>query len=145
MWSSRMAASVTVMLTSRQQCSSKSTPSGIASTHQASHCSRSFTGPPASPLSLALASCCYSSIAQHPTGTPARNHRATARKTSQLAVTWLLKPACCGRSFTGIYLTHPALEIRFFLGPTKPHRLPLSLSLPACSSVYSINRNRLLL
>jgi hypothetical protein len=38
-----MAASVTVMLTSSQQCNNEPTPSGIASTHQVSHCSRSFT------------------------------------------------------------------------------------------------------
>jgi hypothetical protein len=73
------AASVTATFTSRQ-CSSEPTPPVIASTYQANNCSRSFTGPPASPLSLALASHCYKSITRHPAGTPAHNHRATTRR-----------------------------------------------------------------
>jgi hypothetical protein len=75
MRTSGMVASVTAMLTWGKHCSSEPTLPMTASTHQASHCSRSFIGQPvllslaqashwgrsfpgqpASPLSLALAS-----------------------------------------------------------------------------------------
>jgi hypothetical protein len=87
---SGMAASVMNTLTWRQQRSSKCTPPVIASTHQASHCSRTFTSLPALPISIAPASHCYNSIVRHPAGGLACNHWATARKTSQPTVTWLL-------------------------------------------------------
>jgi hypothetical protein len=128
------------------------------------NCSRSFAGPLASPLPLALAGCCYNNIAQHPAGALARNHWSTARKTSQLAVTQPLvlgRPAgpqspgrqhredwpACSQSAAEASLLQPELSDAPCLRNTalfRAHKTSpvtaYSACLPACSSVYSVNR-----
>jgi hypothetical protein len=148
--SSGTAASVMVMLMSRQYIS-KCTLPAIADIHQASRCSRCFVGHTAI---ASLASLCYNSIAwlpmqrrlassqsvgrQFEESWAARSHLAAEAILLRAEFHWILSDTSCVRNTflikahnTSLVTAHTALEIWPFLGPQHLTSY-LILCLPAC-------------